>query len=53
MRKVDVLAMVADQFMDVRHQLELQLARMAQIQAQLDRIHAAVKLLLDHEHIRS
>ena len=39
----DMLAMVADQFEDLRKQLEVQLHRMGQIQVQLDQIHGIVK----------
>ena len=39
MAKADVLAIVADQFDDIRHRLDLQLTRTAQVQEQLDRQH--------------
>ena len=39
MAKADVLAIVADQFDDIRHRLDLQLTRTAQVQDQLDRQH--------------
>lgn len=41
----DVLAMVEDQFAEMRKELTLQLARMGQIQAQLDQIHTMIKKL--------
>jgi hypothetical protein len=49
--KSDVLAMVEDQFNDIRRELRLQLERMAQIQLQLDQIHKVVQqlLLLDQQ----
>jgi hypothetical protein len=46
MQRADVLAMVEDQFGELRKQLDLQLVRMSQIQQQLDQIHAAVKQLI-------
>jgi hypothetical protein len=46
LNKSDVLAMVEDQFDEIRHELRLQLERMAQIQMQLDQIHSVVKQLL-------
>jgi hypothetical protein len=44
--RADVLAMVDDQFMEIRKKLGLQLTRMGQIQTQLDQIHALVKELV-------
>jgi hypothetical protein len=38
--------MVEDQFAEIRKELSLQLARMGQIQVQLDQIHAMVKKLV-------
>ena len=40
MARADILAVVADQFYDVRKKLDIQLERSAQIQAQLDAQHA-------------
>jgi DNA repair exonuclease SbcCD ATPase subunit len=37
MAKADVLAIVADQFDDIRHRLDVQLTRTGQVQEQLDR----------------
>jgi len=48
MTRADVLAMVEDQFQELRKQLDVQLVRMSQIQQQLDQIHAAIKQLI-HE----
>lgn len=42
-----VLAMVEDQFLEIRKELGLQLSRMGQIQAQLDQIHGLVKKLVE------
>ena len=42
MAKADVLAIVADQFDDIRHRLDLQLTRTAQVQEQLDRQHKEI-----------
>jgi hypothetical protein len=39
MKPVEVLALVDDQFVVIRKQLEINLTRMGQIQAQLDQIH--------------
>ena len=47
MRPAEVLALVEDQFGELRKQLELQLKRFAQIQAQLDQIHTLVKALVN------
>lgn len=44
--RADVLAMVEDQFGEMRKELGLQLARMGQIQAQLDQIHGLLKKLI-------
>lgn len=48
-KRADVLAMVEDQFVEMRKEMALQLARMAQIQAQLDQIHTMVKKLIRTE----
>jgi collagen triple helix repeat protein len=45
MRPAEVLALVDDQFMEIRKQLDLQLKRTAQLQFQLDQIHGLVKQL--------
>lgn len=39
MSKADVLAIVADQFDDIRRRLDVQLTRTGQLQEQLDRQH--------------
>ena len=39
MSKADVLAVVADQFDDIRRRLDVQLTRTGQLQEQLDRQH--------------
>lgn len=44
--RADVLAMVEDQFAEIRKELGLQLARMGQIQTQLDQIHTMIKKLV-------
>jgi hypothetical protein len=49
MERADVLAMVEDQFTELRKQLDVQLVRMSQIQQQLDQIHTAVKQLIHAE----
>lgn len=46
MSRADVLAMVEDQFRDIRKEMALQLARMGQIQLQLDQIHKLLKTLV-------
>ena len=47
MRPAEVLALVDDQFMEIRKQLDLQLKRTAQLQQQLDQIHGLVKRLVN------
>jgi Collagen triple helix repeat (20 copies) len=47
MRPAEVLALVDDQFLEIRKQLDLQLKRTAQLQLQLDQIHALVKQLVN------
>jgi hypothetical protein len=47
MRPAEVLALVDDQFMEIRKQLDLQLKRTAQLQLQLDQIHGLVKQLVN------
>jgi hypothetical protein len=46
LQRADVLAMVEDQFAELRRQLDVQLVRMSQIQQQLDQIHSAIKRLI-------
>lgn len=46
MKPAEVLALVEDQFHEIRKQLEINLRRMAQIQVQLDQIHGLVKQLV-------
>ena len=45
-RREDVLALVEDQFSEMRKQLEIQLTRFAQLQLQLDQIHKLLKQLV-------
>ena len=45
-RREDVLALVEDQFFDMKKQLEVQLTRFAQLQAQLDLIHKMLKQIV-------
>ena len=44
--RADVLAMVDDQFLDIRKEMAAQLTRMAQIQMQLDQIYVMLKKLV-------
>lgn len=44
--RANVLALVEDQFAELRKELALQLTRMGQIQAQLDQIHTMIKRLV-------
>ncbi len=44
--RADVLAMVDDQFLDIRKEMALQLTRMSQIQMQLDQIYTMLKKLM-------
>jgi hypothetical protein len=46
MKSAEVLALVDDQFHEIRRQLDLQLRRTGQLQVQLDQIHGLVKLLV-------
>ena len=41
--RADILAVVEDQFAEVRKQLDIQLTRFAQLQLQLDQIHKLLK----------
>ena len=45
-RRADMLAVVDDQFNEIRKQLDLQLTRTGQLQQQLDQIHGLVKQLV-------
>ena len=45
-RREDVLAVIEDQFFDMRKQLDTQLTRFAQLQAQLDQIHTLLKRIV-------
>jgi hypothetical protein len=47
--RADVLAMVEDQFTEIRKELSIQLTRMGQIQVQLDQIHGLIKKLVQSE----
>ena len=44
--RADILAVVEDQFRDIRKQLDIQFTRFAQLQAQLDQIHGLLKQLV-------
>lgn len=44
--RADILAVVEDQFYEMRKQLDVQLTRFAQLQAQLDQIHKLLKQLV-------
>ena len=46
MKPAEVLALVEDQFYEIRKQLEVQLQRFAQLQAQLDQIHHLLKSIV-------
>jgi hypothetical protein len=46
MKAAEVLALVDDQFMGIRKQLDLNLTRMGQVQVQLDEIHGLLKQLV-------
>ena len=45
-RREDVLALVEDQFSEMRTQLGIQLTRFAQLQVQLDQIHKMLTKLV-------
>ena len=47
--RADILAIVDDQFTAIRQELSLQLTRIAQIQSQLDHIHATLKKAVGDE----
>ena len=51
LQRADVLAMVDDQFTEIRGQLNTQLVRMGQIQQQLDMIHAAIQKLIRQDAV--
>jgi hypothetical protein len=44
--RADILAVVEDQFYEMRKQLDVQLTRFAQLQTQLDQIHRLLKDLV-------
>jgi hypothetical protein len=43
MKRAEVLALVEDQFFEIRKQLDLQLRRTGELQAQLDQIHKLIR----------
>ena len=45
-RREDILALVEDQFSEMRRALDIQLTRFAQLQLQLDQIHKLLKQLV-------
>ena len=45
-RREDILALVEDQFSEMRKALDIQLTRFAQLQVQLDQIHKLLKQLV-------
>lgn len=47
MKPAEVLALVEDQFYEIRKQLDTQLQRFAQLQAQLDQIHGLIKSIVN------
>ena len=47
MKPAEVLALVEDQFYEIRKQLDMQLQRFAQLQAQLDQIHGLIKSIVN------
>jgi hypothetical protein len=44
--RADILAVVEDQFYEMRRQLDVQLTRFAQLQTQLDQIHKLLKQIV-------
>jgi hypothetical protein len=46
MKPAEVLALVEDQFYELRKQLDIQLTRFAELQAQLDQIHRLLKSIV-------
>ncbi|MFN2509246.1 MAG: collagen-like protein [Chthoniobacterales bacterium] len=44
--RADILALVEDQFSEMRKQLDVQLTRFAQLQMQLDQIHKLLKQMV-------
>jgi len=49
MKRAEVLAMVEDQFLAIRKQLEMHLRRTGEIQVQVDRIHALLKRVANEQ----
>lgn len=49
MKRSEVLAIVEDQFREIRNKLDLQLQRTAQIQAQLDYLGGLVKHIVEED----
>jgi hypothetical protein len=49
MKRSEVLAIVADQFAEIRKALDLQLQRTGQIQAQLDHLGGLVRRLVEED----
>ena len=47
MTSAEVLALVEDQFYEIRRQLDMQLQRFAQLQLQLDQIHQLIKSIVN------
>lgn len=47
MKPSEVLALVEDQFYEIRKQLDMQLQRFAQLQMQLDQIHQLIKSIVN------
>ena len=47
MKPAEVLALVEDQFYEIRRQLDMQLQRFGQLQAQLDQIHRLIKSIVN------
>jgi hypothetical protein len=46
MKPAEVLALVEDQFYELRKQLDIQLKRFGELQAQLDQIHRLIKSIV-------
>jgi len=46
MKPAEVLALVEDQFYELRKQLDIQLKRFGDLQAQLDQIHRLIKSIV-------
>ena len=45
-RREDILALIDDQFSEIKQQLGIQLTRFGQLQAQLDQIHVLLKQIV-------